>query len=222
MRQIEWENFKLDDKELNKVLAKKMTNPYYFSDRALRVGFNITLGSHQINHSNSKIIIKPNYPEFGIEFGHINKILKEMAFVYARLTNQDKFKYQTVFSTKFDKQDEDGQMLDEVELFINLNINHKLTESGLDNFNVRFSLDEQIQRQELKYSGWRFDEKKINYNIFYKTGEVIGSSYIKIPLRSSAILNIQNDVKYCFIGSILAHLHPIAYPKNGHPTRVSI
>ena len=35
-----------------------------------------------------------------------------------------------------------------------------------------------------------------------------GSSYVKITLRSSAILNIKNDDIYCFIGSILAKLHP--------------
>ena len=28
--------------------------------------------------------------------------------------NQNKFKYQTVFSARFDKQDEDGQILDEI------------------------------------------------------------------------------------------------------------
>ena len=47
------------------------------------------------------------------------------------------------------------------------------------------------------------------------------SSYVKIPLRSSAILNIENNDKYCFIWSIVAHLHPIADSKNGHATRVS-
>ena len=35
-----------------------------------------------------------------------------------------------------------------------------------------------------------------------------GSSYVKIPLRSSAILIIKNDDKYCFIWSILAKPHP--------------
>ena len=50
---------------------------------------------------------------------------------------------------------------------------------------------------------------------------MIGSNYIKNPLRSSAILNIQKDDNYCFIWSILAHLHPIPDPKNGHPTRGS-
>ena len=39
-----------------------------------------------------------------------------MANIYARLTNQNKFKYQTVFSARIDKQDEDDQVLDEIEL----------------------------------------------------------------------------------------------------------
>ena len=53
---------------------------------------------------------------------------------------------------------------------------------------------------------------------FYKTDELKGSSYVKIPLRSSAILNIENDDKYCFLWSILAHLHPC---ESSHPNRVS-
>ena len=43
---------------------------------------------------------------------------------------------------------------------------------------------------------------------FYKTQELNGTSYVKIPIRSNAILNIQNDDKYCFIWSILAHMFP--------------
>ena len=52
---------------------------------------------------------------------------------------------------------------------------------------------------------------------FFKTGELNGSSYVKIPLRSSAILNIQNNDKYCFIWSTLASLHPC---ENDNPNRV--
>ena len=53
---------------------------------------------------------------------------------------------------------------------------------------------------------------------FYQTGEMKGSSYVKIPLRSSAILNIENNDKYCFLWSILAKLHPC---NNNRPIRVS-
>ena len=52
----------------------------------------------------------------------------------------------------------------------------------------------------------------------YKTGELKGSSYVKIPLKSSASINIKNIDIYCFVWSILAKLHPC---ENDHPNRVS-
>ena len=143
----------LDDKQLNKELAKKMINPYYFSDRNLQVAYKINLDSHHINHLNSKLTITSFFQNTGIEFRFINKIMREMATVYARLINQYKFRYQTVFSARFDKQDEDGQLLDETELFNNLNINQNLTQSDLDKINNTFPLERQIQQQEMKDSG---------------------------------------------------------------------
>ena len=135
-----------------------MLNPYYFTSRALQVGFKINLDSHQINHTNSKLTILPKYPEFGIELRYIIKIMKELAMIYARLLNQNKFKYQTVFSARFDQQDEDSQLLEETELFLNLYINHNLTQSDLDKINNISPLEFQIQQQEMKDSGWRFDK----------------------------------------------------------------
>ena len=158
LKQIARNNIRLDDKQLNKELAKMMINPYYFSDRNLQVAYKINLDSHHINHLNSKITITSNFENTGIEFRFINKIIKEMSIIYARLINQFKFRYQTVFSARFDKQDEDGQLLDETELFINLNINQNLTQSDLDNINITFPLERQIQQQEMKDSGWRFDK----------------------------------------------------------------
>ena len=141
LKHLARDNIELDDKQLNKELAKKMNNPYYFTDRVLSVGFKITLESHHNNHANSKISIKPNNPEFGIEDRYINKIIKELSVIYARLINQYKFKYQTVFSARFEKQDEDNQVLDETELFINLNINHNLTESDHDKIDIKTPLE---------------------------------------------------------------------------------
>ena len=43
---------------------------------------------------------------------------------------------------------------------------------------------------------------------FYKTNEMNGSNYVKVPLRSNVILNVENNDKYCFIWSKLAWLHP--------------
>ena len=124
----------LDDKQLNKELAKKMINPYYFSDRNLKDAYKINLDSHHINHLISKLTITSNFETTGID------------------------------------------------------------------------------------SVWRFD-KIISMTIyFYKTNEMIGSNYVKIPLRSNAILNIENNDKYCFLWSILAYLHPC---NNNHPNRVT-
>ena len=74
-KQLARSNIKIDDKQLNKELAKKMINPYYFTDRNLKVELKISLDSHPINHDNSKITITPNH-EFGIEVRYINKIVK--------------------------------------------------------------------------------------------------------------------------------------------------
>ena len=218
LRQLARDNIRLDDRQLNEELAKKMINPYYFTNRALQVAFKINLDSHHINHANSKLTITPNFPEFGIELRYISKIMKELAMIYARLKNQYKFKQQTVFSAKFDKQHEDYQLLDETELFINLKINHSLTQSDPDKINIISPLELQIQQQEMKDSGWRFDKINSMTINFHKTNEMNGSNYVKIPLRSNAILNIENNDKYCFLWSILAYLHPC---NKNHPNRVS-
>ena len=69
-----------------------MTNPYYFIDENLKINFKINLESHNISHANSILTITPIFPEFGIEFRFIIKIIKELSVIYARLLNQYKFK----------------------------------------------------------------------------------------------------------------------------------
>ena len=60
--------------------------------------------------------------------------------------NQYIFKYQTIFSARLDKQGEYNQLLDETELFINLNFKHDLTENDFDKIHVRSPLERQIQQ----------------------------------------------------------------------------
>ena len=218
LSQLARDNIRLDDKQFKKELAKKMINPYYFTDKNLKVAYKINLDSHNLHHTNSKLTITPNFPEFGIEFRFVNKIMKELAVIYARLINQYKIRYQTVFSARYDKQDEVGQLLEGTEFFINLNIIQNLTQSDLGKIDIRSPLEHQIQRQKLKDSGWRFDKVNSKTINFYKTTEMNGSNYIKIPLRSNAILNVENNDKYCFLWSISAYIHPC---NNNHPNRVS-
>ena len=121
-------------------------------------------------------------------------------------------------SASFYNINEEDQRNNEIELYINLDINHNLTESDIDNIDVRSQLEHQIENQEMKKSGWIFDRNNSMKISFVKTGELNGTSYVTIPLRSSAMLNIQNNDKKCFIWSILASLHPC---ENNHFNRVS-
>ena len=123
-----------------------------------------------------------------------------------------------MFSARFDKQDENNQVLDETEFLVNLKVYHNLTKSDLDNIDIKSPLDDQIQPQQMKDSGWRFDNINSMTVYFYNTGQMNSSNYVKIPLRSNAILNIENNDKYCFLWSFLAYLHPCNY---NHPNRVS-
>ena len=213
LKQLAREKIKIDVKEL----AKMMIYPYYFIDDNLKLGFTINLESHNFSHANSILTITPELPDFGIEYRYINKIIKELCIIYARLINQYKFKYHTLFSASFYKINEEDQRNNEIELFINLNINHNLTESDIDSIDVRSQLEQQIQNQEKKESGWIFDKINSMKISFYKSVELNGTSYVKIPLRSNAILNIQSNDKYCFVWSILASLYPC---ENTHPSRV--
>ena len=146
------------------------------TNRALQVEFKIAPESHHINHAISKINIKLKYPELGFEIRYNNQILKEIASICVKSMNQYKFKSQVIFSARFDEEKEDNQVLDETEIFINLNINHNLTEFNSVNIDIKSPLVHQIQIQEMKKSGWRFD-KIISMTIyFHKTGEMNGRS----------------------------------------------
>ena len=70
----------------------------------------------------------------------------------------------------------------------------------------------------MKDSVWRFD-KIISLTVyFYKTSEMDGRSYVKFPLKSNAILNIEKIEKDCFLWSIITYLHP---RNHNHTNRVS-
>ena len=73
----------------------------------------------------------------------------------------------------------------------------------------------------MKESGWNYQKINSRSINFYEKGIINGSSYVKIPLRSSANLNIENNEKYCFLWSNLAKLCHICDSKNGHAKRVS-
>ena len=139
---------------------------------------------------------------------YINDIFKEMAHIYARFINQYKFKYQLFFMLLFNNFEEDGDSRREAEMTVNLNMTNNITQSEIDNVDIQWDLEARKQNLEMQESGWIFQRVNSMAISFYNTGNMDGSSYVKIPLRSSAILKIKDDDKYCFLWSILASLCP--------------
>ena len=97
------DNIKIDDEQMSKELAENMIFPYLPTDRIPKEAININLDCHLINHLNSKITIKQIFLES--EKICNNERISEMANTYARLINQCKVKYQTVFSARIYKLD---------------------------------------------------------------------------------------------------------------------
>ena len=125
--------------------------------------------------------------------------MKDLSVIYARLINQNKFKNHTFFSASFYKIIEEDQRSDGIDLYNNLNINIKLTESDIDNNDIKSQLEHQIQIQETEESGWIFDKINSMKISFYTTIEKHGSFSVKNHLRSNALLGIKKNHMYCFI-----------------------
>ena len=153
LKQIARENLEVNDKELDKELAKEMIRPYYFINENLKNGFKKNLDSHIINHANSFLTNTPNFTDFGIETRNIQKIIKKLSTIYARLINQYKFKNHTIISATLYEIKEEDQRSDEIELYNNLQFNEKLTEFDIDNIDIKSQLEHQSQIQETKVSG---------------------------------------------------------------------
>ena len=103
-----------------------------------------------------------------------------MANNYAMLINQYNFKYHILFLASFYEINEEDRRSDEFEIFINLKINNSLTEIDFDKIDIKPQLEHEIQIQETEESGWMFAKINSMKIRFYKTGELNGSSYVKL------------------------------------------
>ena len=100
-----------------------------------------------------------------------------------------------MFSASFYKINEEDQRNNEIEFFINLNINHNLQECDIDIIDVRTQLEHQCQIQETKESGWIFDKTKSMKRSIYKTGELNGE-FLDAPDDKDIGYFIEVELKY--------------------------
>ena len=190
---------KVIDKDNIKEANKINKIEYKFTDNNLNTAYDITVDRHHKKDLNSQKTITSKIDNTGIEMYYIDKIIKELSHIYAKFINQYKFKYQLSFMLIFCKFEEDGDIRKEAEMTINLNMTKNLTQSEIDNVDILWDLEARKQNLEMKESGWDFQRVNSMTISFYNTGNMDGSSYIEVPLRSSAILNNKNDDKYCFL-----------------------
>ena len=81
-----------------------------------------------------------------------------------------------------------------------MNINNNLTETDINNIDVKSQLEHQIQIQKTKESGRIFDKINSMKRRLYKIGELNGSSQVEIPLRSNASINIKKTINIVSYG----------------------
>ena len=163
----------------NKKVKQRIKNSYYDNDRGLRLELKIDKDSPCLT-----FVIKPYESVYEVEVFYINHIIKQLSNIYARLINQYKFSYRTVFLVVFDKQN---------ELLIDLNISHNLTQTDIDKIDVISPLKHKIHDEEMKNSGWQFD--KINSMTVYFYND------------SNIIFNSENIDKHCCLQSIFDYLN---------------
>ena len=161
---------------LNKKIEQKIKNP----DRKLQIELRIDKDSPCLT-----FIITPNISEYEVQVCYINHIIKQLSNIYVRLINQYKFRYQTVFSAVFDKQNED-----EKELFIDLNISHNLTQSDIDKIDIISLLRRKIHDEEMKNSSWQINSMTV---YFYND--------------SNIIFDVENIDKRCSLQSIFDYIN---------------
>ena len=126
----------------------------------MKTCFRITLESHKNIRAISVFAITPIYPDFGTETRFIEIILTEMATIFKGLMNQYKFIYHNLFWASFNRINEKDQRKNEIDFFILLNINHNLTETDVENSDVKSQIERQIQTPQTKENGWILDKLK--------------------------------------------------------------
>ena len=69
----------------------------------MKDAYDIIIDNHFSKHAIITITITSIFNNLGIDIFHINKIMEEMANIYAKLLNKYKFKYLLTFLAIFNK-----------------------------------------------------------------------------------------------------------------------
>ena len=194
--------------------VRQFVNPFHLKPR-LKNEYNVILIHHNPTDLNSELKVVGKANQY-INKYHINNIVKQLSIKYGELINQFKFKIRFYANVEYLLEHED-EAADETNHYVGVDIINILTRLQLNDLDIMTDLDNEIETRDMEGSGWNV--RGINHLkiFFHKTNPINGMTYVEFPIRTNAILNIQNNDTYCFLWSILASIHPV----NKDPQRVS-
>ena len=193
---------------------REFVNPFRLK-KPLSDQYNVILIHHNPTDLNSELKVLAKSNQYINQF-HINDIVKIMSIKYGELINQFKFKIKVFANVRYLKNNGEDP-IEEVDHYIPINIIENLTRIQLNDLDIMTDLNNEIERRDMEGSGWNIQGINHLKIYFHKTNPINGQTYVKFPIRSNAILNIQNTDTYCFLWCILASIHPV----NKDPQRVN-
>ena len=193
---------------------RQLVNPFHVKN-PLKAQYKVTLIHHNPIDLNSELKVDGKANQYINKF-HINNIVKQLSVKYGELINQIKFKIRFYAKVRYLLEHED-ELPEVVNHYIGVDIIEILTTLQLNDLDIMTDLDNEVENRDMEGSG--FNIQGINHLkiYFHKTNVMNGMTYIKNPIRTNSILNIQNNDTYCFLRSILANIHQV----NKDPQRVS-
>ena len=157
-----------------------------------------------IMNENTYIKLKVN-PTENLEH-NINKVLNKNYF--------PRYKYQLSYLAKFIKTVTFGNGEEEVvfKRWIKSDLMYNNIQPDTHN-----TLMQKLDDEQLKGSGFVFQEIEEGILEIYKVNDIQASSWVELPGKykdSKSIINKKNNDQYCFLWCILAQLYPVENHKN--------
>ena len=110
---------------------------------------------------------------------------------------------------KYDPEEKGDDQILERKISTDMIFNQRQIQFEEHYVDVSDGINQRAYYEHLQGSGFNFQNIiEISIHI-YLISHIRGKSYVKLPFSHHSLLNIKNIDNFCFIWSILAHLHPI-------------
>ena len=85
---VHYENDLVHKKREEIVIDIKVETLYFFTDKVLKIAYDIAIDNHYDKHANSIVTITPKFDKTGIDVNLIIKVMEETSHVYAYFINR--------------------------------------------------------------------------------------------------------------------------------------